>query len=115
MAFVAGWQTDDYDGIQYGKGLAFDAPDHQEFMREVWRTTDKGWEAAKGKFKLEEANKWKSPTFIHMFAFEMVQCDSVCWRIGVAHEAFPVSDLVESLKRQCIRMFATYTPYSADV
>jgi len=93
MAFMAGWQTENHDGMQFGTDIAFDCPDHMDNMREVWRTSDKSWEAAKGKFRLEDKNKWNAPTFVHVFAFEMVQCDSVCWRIGVAHEEFPVNDL----------------------
>jgi hypothetical protein len=92
MAFVAGWQTDNYDGEQFGHDMAFDCPDETQKMREVWRTSDKSWEAAKGSFRLEPRNKWDSPTFVHVFAFEMVECNSVCWRIGVAHEEFPVHD-----------------------
>jgi len=93
MAFVPGWQTDNHDQEQFGKDIAFDCPDDSGNMREVWRTSDKGWEAAKGRFRLEDHNKYNYPTFIHMFAFEMVQCDSVCWRMGVAHEEFPVNDV----------------------
>ena len=93
MAFVAGWQTEDIDGLQFGKDMAFDNPDDSGAMRDLFRISDKGWEAAKGSFKMVEKNQWDSPTFKHFFAFEMVQCDSVCWRMGVAHEEFPVNDL----------------------
>ena len=94
MAFIAGWErADNRDGTLLGKDVEFGGPDEGGEPREVWRAVDTGWEAAKGSFRLTPTNRWNSPAHIHMFAFEMVECESACWRVGVAHEDFPVKDM----------------------
>mmetsp|Transcript_38465 Transcript_38465/g.78838 ORF Transcript_38465/g.78838 Transcript_38465/m.78838 type:complete len:725 (+) Transcript_38465:213-2387(+) len=91
MAFVAGFNTTDTERMS--KETVFESADTEGHMREVFRTQDTGWEAAIGHFPMEERNHWHSPTFKHFFAFRIEECDTVCWRIGVVSENFPVSDM----------------------
>ena len=99
MAFRAGWQTvNDEERNQIGDNIAFDCPDVSGDLRDVYKTSDEGWEAAKGKYKMTSTNPLDRPCFTHMFAFEMVECDSVCWRIGVTHEDFPVTGMWDWFK-----------------
>mmetsp|Transcript_15847 Transcript_15847/g.33705 ORF Transcript_15847/g.33705 Transcript_15847/m.33705 type:complete len:344 (-) Transcript_15847:185-1216(-) len=60
---------------------------------EMTRRSDTGWEAAMGSFYLTEHNQYGLPCSKHFWAIKFLKCDSCCWRIGLATENFPVSDL----------------------
>mmetsp|Transcript_16354 Transcript_16354/g.39216 ORF Transcript_16354/g.39216 Transcript_16354/m.39216 type:complete len:724 (+) Transcript_16354:141-2312(+) len=91
MAFRAGFNGQDADKI--GKTIVLEGADAQGCLREVYRTADKSWESAMGDFPMQEKNHWGSPTYKHFFAFHLVECETVCWRMGVCSETFPVSDM----------------------
>uniref|UniRef100_A0A7S0E1T2 C2 domain-containing protein n=1 Tax=Hanusia phi TaxID=3032 RepID=A0A7S0E1T2_9CRYP len=88
MAFVPG-----FSAAEAGTRVALDGVDEDGHYTEMYRTSDEGWEAAKSEFVMTSKNEWGSPTFQHYFAIQLVECETVCWRIGVAHESFPCYDL----------------------
>ena len=88
MAFIPG-----FSALEAGMRVALDGMDEDGRLTEMYRTSDEGWEAAKSEFVMANKNEWGSPTCHHYFAIQFVECDSVCWRIGVAHESFPSYDL----------------------
>lgn len=42
---------------------------------------------------MSTVNKWGSSCPVHAMSFKMVLCESVCWRIGVCSDDFPVNNL----------------------
>mmetsp|Transcript_20575 Transcript_20575/g.49836 ORF Transcript_20575/g.49836 Transcript_20575/m.49836 type:complete len:748 (-) Transcript_20575:390-2633(-) len=102
MAFRAGFETQHHDRM--GKDLEFSSMDKKGQMREVRSTKNKSWEAATGTFILAEKSDSGIKTPRHLFAYRLIECSTVCWRIGVASagyddtlaskdDFFPVHDL----------------------
>jgi hypothetical protein len=104
MAFRAGWETEWHGRV--GKNLTFSSPDEKGHMREVQMNPTKSstWEAATGNFILCEMTGEGTKTHKHYWAYQLVEVNTVCWRVGVASagfsddlshfdEFFPVHDL----------------------